>query len=92
YPIYLTIGNLPKDIRRKPSRMGQVLVAYLPTTKLEQGITSLKEAGIDGVVMRSGDGVARRCHSIFAAYVGDYPKQVLVTCTYSGESPVCEWP
>jgi len=35
YPVYLTIGNIPKDIRRKPSRRGQILLAYLPTTKLE---------------------------------------------------------
>ena len=35
YPLYLTIGNLPKEIRRKPSKRGQILLAYLPTTKLE---------------------------------------------------------
>lgn len=35
YPVYLTIGNLPKEIRRKPSRRGQILLAYLPTTSLE---------------------------------------------------------
>lgn len=35
YPVYLTIGNIPKDIRRKPSCRGQILLAYLPTTKLE---------------------------------------------------------
>jgi len=35
YPVYLTVGNIPKDIRRKPSRRGQILLAYLPTTKLE---------------------------------------------------------
>ena len=35
YPVYLTIGNLPKDIRRKPSRGGQMLLAYLPTSKLD---------------------------------------------------------
>jgi hypothetical protein len=34
YPVYITIGNIPKDIRRKPSRHVQLLVAYLPTTKL----------------------------------------------------------
>jgi len=39
YPVYLTIGNIPKDIRHKPSRRGQILLAYLPTTKLEH-ITS----------------------------------------------------
>ena len=31
----MTIGNLPKHIRRKPSRQGQVLLAYLPTSKLK---------------------------------------------------------
>ncbi|KAI1785623.1 hypothetical protein LXA43DRAFT_1114924, partial [Ganoderma leucocontextum] len=35
YPVYLTIGNLPKSIRRKPSRQGQILLAYLPTTRLD---------------------------------------------------------
>jgi hypothetical protein len=34
YPVYLTIGNIPKDICRKPSRHAQLLVAYIPTTKL----------------------------------------------------------
>ncbi|KAI0824025.1 hypothetical protein BC628DRAFT_1381212 [Trametes gibbosa] len=35
YPVYMTIGNLPKDIRCKPSRRGQILLAYLPTSKLK---------------------------------------------------------
>ncbi|KAJ3007471.1 hypothetical protein NUW54_g3539 [Trametes sanguinea] len=34
YPVYMTIGNLPKDVRRKPSRQGQILLAYLPATSL----------------------------------------------------------
>ncbi len=34
YPIYLGIGNIPKDIRRKPSRSAQMLIGYIPTTKL----------------------------------------------------------
>ncbi|KAH8986784.1 hypothetical protein EDB86DRAFT_3082630 [Lactarius hatsudake] len=35
YPVYLTIGNVPKDIRRKPSRRAQMLIGYLPTARLE---------------------------------------------------------
>ena len=34
YPVYMTLGNLPKDIRCKPSRRGQILLAYLPTSRL----------------------------------------------------------
>ena len=32
----MTIGNLLKHIHRKPSHQGQVLLAYLPTSKLKQ--------------------------------------------------------
>lgn len=33
YPIYLTLGNIPNHIRRKPSMHAQILVGYLPTSK-----------------------------------------------------------
>lgn len=35
YPVYLAIGNLPKDIRCKPSMNAQVLLAYLPVASFE---------------------------------------------------------
>ena len=110
YPVYLTIGNLPKDIRRKPSRRGQILLGYLPTTRLEhiksptsrhhartnlfhscmrKILQPLETAGVDGLEMASGDGVVRRCHPIFATFVGDYPEQVLVTCCKYTHCPKC---
>ncbi|THU80703.1 hypothetical protein K435DRAFT_695144 [Dendrothele bispora CBS 962.96] len=113
YPVYLTIGNLPKEIRRKPSQQGQILLAYLPTSRLEHIknkaarkrtvnnlfhscmkdlLAPLKKAGLEGICMKSGDGVVRRCHPILAAYVGDYPEQILVTTGYYGDCPSCECP
>ncbi|KAF5365442.1 hypothetical protein D9758_010870 [Tetrapyrgos nigripes] len=35
YPIYLSIGNIPKEICRKPSKRAYVLLGYLPSTCLE---------------------------------------------------------
>ncbi|KIP06193.1 hypothetical protein PHLGIDRAFT_107242 [Phlebiopsis gigantea 11061_1 CR5-6] len=109
YPVYLTIGNLPKDIRSKPSRGGHVLLAYLPTTKLSHItnkaarrrtlanlfhtcmrhiLSPLETIGLSGTQMTSADGATRRVHPIYAAYVSDYPEQVLVTCTKSGDCPI----
>ncbi|KZT54391.1 hypothetical protein CALCODRAFT_424003, partial [Calocera cornea HHB12733] len=35
YPIYVSIGNLPKAIRRTPSQRGTLLLGYLPTNKFD---------------------------------------------------------
>ncbi|KAG1838687.1 hypothetical protein F4604DRAFT_1885397 [Suillus subluteus] len=113
YPVYMTIGNIPKEIRRKPSRQAHVLIAYLPTTRLEHVtnkasrcrmlanlyhacvgcvLAPLAAAGINGVNMRSGDGAMRRCHPLFACFVGDYPEQVLVTGVKTTQCPSCDVP
>lgn len=42
YPAYLTIGNIPKSIRRKPSMHAQLLFAYLLTEQFT-GTTLSKE-------------------------------------------------
>ncbi|KAH9009338.1 hypothetical protein EDB84DRAFT_1280521, partial [Lactarius hengduanensis] len=110
YPVYLTIGNIPKHIRRKPSHHAQMLIGYIPTTRLE-GIGNksarcralanlfhfcmrfllapIASHGETGVAMMSGDGIWRRCHPVFAMFVGDYPEQVLATCTFNGRCPKC---
>ncbi|KAF8871617.1 hypothetical protein BD779DRAFT_1453764, partial [Infundibulicybe gibba] len=110
YPLYLTIGNIPKEIRRRPSFRAYVLVGYLPTSHLthiknlasrrrcltnlyhacmRKILTPLESAGREGVSMASGDGLVRRCHPLFACFVGDYPEQVLVACTTTGDCVQC---
>lgn len=113
YPIYLTIGNIPKQIRRKVSSQAQILIGYIPPTKLAgiPGATARRRAfcnlfhtclqkifgpissyGETGIEMKSGNGVWRRCHPIFASFVGDHPEQALVTCTYNGRCGKCKVP
>ena len=113
YPVYITIGNIPKEIWRKPSRHAHLLIGYIPVTKLG-GITGkaarrralanifhacmrtivapITTYGEIGIPMMSGDGRWRRCHPIFAVFIGDYPEQSLVTCTYNGQCPKCQVP
>ena len=52
----------------------------------------IRSCGETGVALKSADGIWRRCHPILAVYVGDYPEQALVTCTYSGRCPKCKVP
>lgn len=36
YPVYLTLGNLPRSIRRKPSKHAAILIAYLSVDKISR--------------------------------------------------------
>ncbi|KAF8267616.1 hypothetical protein EI94DRAFT_1771828 [Lactarius quietus] len=87
YPIYMTIGNIPKQIR-----------CYLPTTNLEQETNKAKQkclgsnlyhAWTEGAFMSMATGNIHQVHPIFASFIGDYPKQVLTACTLSGDCPRC---
>lgn len=35
WPVYMTIGNITKDIHRQPSGHATVLIGYLPVPKFE---------------------------------------------------------
>ena len=110
YPFYVTIGNIPKHIRRQPSCRSQRLLAYLPTSKLQHVtnaasrwhclgnifhacvqhiLAPLETLGLQGIVMRSSDGVLRRVHLIVAVYIAEYPEQLLIAGVKNGECPKC---
>jgi len=110
YPVYMTIGNIPKNICHKPSRLAHILIAYIPTSKLltmtdksawcravgnlfhtcmRNVLCPIAKAGKSGVPMMSGNSVWYCCHLIFANFVGNYPEQGLVTCTFFGRCPKC---
>lgn len=43
YPVYLTLGNIPKSLRRKPNARACVLIAYLSVDKIsKKGISKSK--------------------------------------------------
>ncbi|KAJ6450612.1 hypothetical protein C8R45DRAFT_1057188 [Mycena sanguinolenta] len=88
YPVYMTLGNIPKEIR-------YILLAYLPTSRMKHITNKAARRRILANVFHacmSGDGVIRRGHPIFATFVGDYPEQVLVAAVKTGECPTCEVP
>ncbi|EJD44739.1 hypothetical protein AURDEDRAFT_34986, partial [Auricularia subglabra TFB-10046 SS5] len=99
YPVYLTIGNIPKHLRRQGSVRAQRLIVYLLTGKLRARLfhecmrivcEPLFAPAADGVEMVDSDGCARSCHPILAAYVADYPEQCVVTCVrFNRACPVC---
>jgi len=88
------MGYIPtmkfKGITIKAScRHTQMNLFHLCMHDLLAPIASIGETGIE---MMSGDGIWHWCHPIFTVFVGDYPEQILVTCTYSRRCPKCTVP
>jgi hypothetical protein len=52
-------------------------------------LAPLKDPGLEGIEMPSGDGVVRRTHPILAVFSRDYPEQCLAAGCKMGECPTC---
>ena len=114
WPVYMSLGNLPMNLRSSPSTGSWVPIAYLPLCEWEMELNStqkdhtfhgictsrlfhqalkhallpLEEAGRFGVQMVDGHGNMRHCFPLLAAYLGDYPEQILVNIAPYDASPV----
>ncbi|KAF8259650.1 hypothetical protein EI94DRAFT_1773899 [Lactarius quietus] len=78
-----------------------LLLGYLPMTKLEQEMNKAKRkqlmanlyhaciAGKDGEFMSTAASDVHQTHPILASFIGNYPEQVLTTCTLTGDCPRC---
>ncbi|KAG1852292.1 hypothetical protein DFJ58DRAFT_906413 [Suillus subalutaceus] len=102
WPVYLTLGNISKEIRSQPSKHAAILIAYLPISKLECFTRDTRSVEryrlfhycmtqvLEPLVKAGKDGVElRRMHPVVAAYVADFPEQCLVACSMENRCPKC---
>ncbi len=107
WPVYITIGNLSKCIRQKPSTNAVLLLALLPkflkgyqASNTREGfhkaLTSIfnliKDLHALGTDVDCADGYVRHCYPRLAAWIGDTPEQSLLTSVIGGFCPVCKVP
>ncbi|KAH9012017.1 hypothetical protein EDB84DRAFT_1590615 [Lactarius hengduanensis] len=89
YPAQILMGYIPTTkLTGLTNKAGQRhAFANIFHSCMQTILAPITRAGETGIVMMSGDGTWRRCHPVFAIFIGDYPEQILVMCTYSGQCP-----
>ncbi|CAG8741761.1 7144_t:CDS:2, partial [Acaulospora colombiana] len=78
WPLYLSIGNIKSSVRNKPRNR-----AWCMSVILEP----LKHIPTNGLPMTDSVGAVRLCFPRLAAYLADYPEQVLINVARSNASP-----
>jgi hypothetical protein len=107
WPLYLTIGNIQKDIRCTPNKRALILVGLIPcppksAKKIDEAwhsvvgtvLSQLRHLDITGPGLKwdCADGFQRQCYPLLAAWVRDYPAQVMVAQVSYGSCPLCDIP
>ncbi|KAN0136686.1 hypothetical protein V8E53_005456 [Lactarius tabidus] len=87
YPVYITIVSKLGGMASKAAQC--CALANIFHSCMQTIVALITSCGDIGITMMSSNGTWHWCHPIFAAFVGDYPEQSLVTCTYSGQCPKC---
>jgi len=107
WPLDFTIGNSRTDISRTPEKCSWILVVLIPGppesakntdealhSAVGKVLSALRNLDIfgTGLTWDSADGFQRQCDPILAAWVGDYPGQLMVAQVSDGSCPMCEIP
>jgi len=107
WPLYLTIGNIRKGIRHTPNKRAWILVRLISCppkgAKNTDGawhstvgtvLSPLRNPDITGpgLIWDYADGFQRQCYPLLAAWVRDYPEQVMVAQVSYGSCLMCEIP
>ena len=107
WPLYMSTGNIRKDIWRTVSKRACNLFSFIPIPPkgapdfgaawhhdVDTIVGVRKEVDIDGPGYQwdCADGFHRHCYPILAAWIGDYPKITTLTQIIGVACPVCEVP
>jgi len=105
--LYLSIADIHKDIRRTPKKGAWILVGLIcgppkGAKKSDEAwhsavgmvLSPLRNPDLTGPGLKwdCADGFQRQCYPLLAAWVRDYPEQVMVTQVSYGSCPICEFP
>jgi hypothetical protein len=105
WPLYLRIGNIGRDICHKPRKSAWILVGLIPFapkgakhtdealhSAVRTVLSPLRNLDITspGLTWNCADGFLRQCYPLLAAWVGDYPEQVMIAQVSYGSCPMCE--
>ncbi len=107
WPVYLTIGNIPKHVRKKPSANTVLLLALLPKfSKGNNGASTragfhkaltmvfepLQKVFSTGLDLDCINSFIMFCFLRLTAWMADTPEQSLLTSLIGGFCPVCTAP
>ena len=107
WPLYLMIGNIRKDICCTPKQRAWIFVGLIPCPGKGAKDTDdawhsavgtvqspLRNLGITGPGSKwdCAEGSQRQCYPLLAAWVGDYPEQVIVAQVIYSSCLMWEFP
>ena len=107
WPHYLTIGDIRKDICCAHNKCAYILVTLIPCppqgaktmdkvwhSAVGTLLSQLRYLDVTGPGLKwdFADGFPRQCYPLLAAWVRDYPEQVMVAQVSYGLCPLCEIP